>query len=144
MITKDPRLFNFERRVVFHESDAMGVVHHANYLLYFEEARVAWLRAKGLSDLHYPNCENTLAVLDVGCKYQRPARVDDLLQIFLQISQRKLKVEFRYAIFSEAYNEAIVTGHSVHVFLNKDFRVMRIPPEFSRQLEKEIWIETWP
>src|ERR1043165_4377259 len=90
--------FGYRRRVAFADTDAMGVVHHVNYLRYFEEARVAWLRARGLSHVHYPHADSCLAVLESRCEHRAGARFDDELFVFLQVRRERLKFHFQYAI----------------------------------------------
>jgi acyl-CoA thioester hydrolase len=136
--------FVSEHRVNFHETDAMGVVHHANYLKYFEQARVDWINSKGLREFHYPYAALTLAVLETSTRHFRSAYFNDLLKIRLQVRREKLKVRFRYGIYSDRYEEPICTGEVLLVPLNQDNKPTRLPEKLAAVLEKEKWIETWP
>ena len=136
--------FIFEHRVNFHETDAMGVVHHSNYVRFFESARVAWINENGLREYHYPFANVTLAVLETSTQHFKPAYFNDLLKIALQVRREKLKVRFRYAIYSERFDSAICTGEILLVPLNQDNKPTRLPELLVQLLEKEKWIETWP
>lgn len=133
--------FCFERRVQFSEADPMGVVHHAQYLHFFEEARIAWLMDRKLEGLHYPNSELVLGVLSTECQHLKPAFVFDELKVFLQVRRLRLKVEFRYVIFAPPYQEPVARGKSLHVMMNSGLKVVRPPKDLTRTLEKETWTE---
>lgn len=140
----EPNTFAYSRRVAFADTDAMGVVHHVNYIKYFEEARVAWLRAKGLHQLHYPVAEMCLAVIESGCRHFRPLYFDQELKIYVQARAEGLKIRMQYVIVPAPYEaEWSAAGHTVLVPLNKELKPIRQPRELRQQLEKESWTETW-
>ena len=137
--------FVYQRRVAYCDTDAMAVVHHSNYLRYFEEARVAWLREREVVDQHFPHTTTTLAVIETGCSHFRPARFDDLLRIRMQTRREGLKIRFRYAIFVDGGEiEPIATGFSLHVPINEQFKVCRVSKKIQQIMEQEQWTETWP
>ena len=68
-------------RVRYPETDKMGVVHHTNYFVYFEIARLEYLRGLGLPYSELEKDDTQLAVLEAHCKYKAPARFDDLLVV---------------------------------------------------------------
>lgn len=136
--------FEYSRSVAFCDTDAMGVVHHANYLRYFEEARVAWMRARDLSDTHFPKADAALAVVESRVQHLRPIGFDDVVMIRLQVRRDGLKIHFRYAMHSDKSEALIATGETVHVAVNKALRPTRLLKKFLHVLEKESWIETWP
>jgi len=70
-----------EIRVRYQETDAMGILHHANYLTYFEIGRTELLRVNGVN---YRELESTgvfMVVVRLSCRYHKPARYDDLLRL---------------------------------------------------------------
>ncbi|MBK8204948.1 MAG: thioesterase family protein [Bdellovibrionales bacterium] len=83
--------FLYFRRVAFADTDAMGVLHHAQYLIYFEEARVAWLRDLVLSEHHFPKANMVLGVLETHCRHFLPARFEDLVTVAVQARREGLK-----------------------------------------------------
>ena len=66
-------------RVRYAETDRMGLLHHANYLVYFEMARTELLRQRGISYREIEDAGHLLVIVDLGCKFKRPAHYDDLL-----------------------------------------------------------------
>ena len=105
---------------------------------------MAWINTYGLREYHYPYSQTTLAVLETSTKHFRPAYFNDLLHIRLQVRREKLKVRFRYAIYSDRFSEPLCTGEVLLVPLNQDNKPTRLPDKLLSLLEKETWIETWP
>ena len=68
-------------RVRYAETDRMGLLHHANYFIYFEMARTEMLRARGISYREIEDAGHFLVIVDIGCKFKKPAYYDDLLTI---------------------------------------------------------------
>lgn len=68
-------------RVRYQETDQMGVVYHANYLIHFELGRVEWLRSKGLDYAALEKSGVLLPVVNVTVNYQSPARYDQLIKV---------------------------------------------------------------
>lgn len=137
-------LFTYERRVSFSDTDAMGVAHHANYLRYCEETRVAWMRSHNLTEQHYPARDLCLAVIESRLRHLRPVRFEDLVKVYLQVRRDRLKIHFQYAMVRKEEPEAPVAfAETVLVPLNRELKPIRMPVELAAQLEKEIWTETW-
>ena len=133
--------FSYQRRVAFSDTDAMGVVHHANYLRYVEEARVAWMRARDLGETHYPVTDKILAVLSYQVWHMKPAFFDDLLTIRLQVSGKGVRIRFQYSLFKG--DTMIAQAETRHIPIDKNLRPVKPSPQFMNQLEKESWTETW-
>lgn len=133
--------FIFERRVGFVETDAMGVVHHANYLHFLEEARVAWMRKSGLGHTHYPHSDRVLALLHYQVWHLKPAYFDDLVRVELQVQRVGLKIHFQYAIYKG--DQRIAEAETLHIPVDKDLKPVRLSRELLTHLEKESWTETW-
>ncbi|MGE4130216.1 MAG: acyl-CoA thioesterase [Bdellovibrionales bacterium] len=133
--------FSYERRVAFSDTDAMGVVHHANYLRYCEESRVAWMRARDLSHTHYPLSDKVLALLHYQVWHLKPARFDDLLKVFLQVQRQGLKIHFQYAIYKG--DQRIAEAETLHIPVDSSLKPVRPSEDLTKTLEKEKWTETW-
>src|SRR3954469_13437408 len=84
MTSQHPRYFVYPRRVAYHETDAMGVLHHANHIKYFEEARVEWLRNRNLIANHQPYGPYIFAVTHQEARYFKPAVFDEPLEVWVQ------------------------------------------------------------
>lgn len=113
-------------RVGFHETDAMGIVHHANYLRHFENARVLWLE---IHDRPYPEwiaADRHFAVTRVELDYRRPARFDDRIEITTWLEWvRGASLAMAYAIRRDG--ELLVTGRTEHATVDGEGRVRRLP-----------------
>src|SRR6202050_1493698 len=99
-------------RVRYAETDQMGVVYHANYLIWFEVGRVELMRAIGFE---YKTMESEddchIVVAEAYCHYENPARYDEVLRIRTRIAEwRNRIVKFSYEIFRDADNLLLTTG----------------------------------
>lgn len=82
--------FQFPIRVYWEDTDAGGVVYHANYLHFLERARSEWLRARGIEQQNLRVCKNMILVVrDMQVDFLKPARLDDLLQVSVQLHERR-------------------------------------------------------
>lgn len=115
-----------EIRVRYQETDNMGVVYYANYLVWFEVARTEYFRSAGINYSQLEEEGICLMVAGVNCQYKSPARYDDIVTIQTCISELKnSSLKFGYELFIG--DRLIATGESVHVFTNKSGRPTRIP-----------------
>jgi acyl-CoA thioester hydrolase len=115
-------------RVLYGDTDQMGVVYYANYLRYFEAGRGEFLRAQGNNYRRVEQLGYRLPVIEVQVRYQRPAQYDDLLTIETTIAEaRGASVRFTYRV--ARYGEQIATGETRHACLNRAGRPTRLPPE---------------
>jgi len=116
----------------------MGVVHHANYLIWMEVARVDFCREAGF---RYRDLENDhgilLAVTEAGCRYLSPARYDDEIEIVTELTRANHRaVTFQYEMRSVPTpgdgekGRRIATGETSHMFLNRDLRPTTLPVQF--------------
>ncbi len=99
--TLDPRLATSHHalRVRFCETDMMAIVHHANYLVYCEAARVEWLHKRGVSYADWERQGVQLPVVDVRIRYRLPARFEDVLDIETTLAElTRVSVRFRYSV----------------------------------------------
>lgn len=122
-----------KKRVSFHDTDCMGVVHHSVYAKFFEEARVEWLYTSGMSAYHAPACDFVYAVLDLQIKYLKPLRVGDEFEVLLEHELRGLKVRFSYEILHNGVKTT--EGQSLHIGLNSDLKVVKPPKELLEGLK---------
>jgi acyl-CoA thioester hydrolase len=113
-------------RVIFGDTDQMGVVYYANYLRYFESARSALLRSRGLSGRELADQGVLFPVAEAGCRYRRPARYEDLLDIDVAIRELgHVRIRFAYEVRREG--ELLADGHTVHACVDAGGRMRRIP-----------------
>lgn len=122
-------------RVIYGDTDQMGVVYYANYLRYFEAARNEFIRAKGLRYRDF-EAQHRLAlpVVEAGVRYHAPARYDDLLTIEIALGEaRRATARFDYRIVRDD-GTLLATGHTVHACVDPEGRVKRMPPELLERL----------
>ena len=113
-------------RVAFADTDAMGVVWHGNYLVWFEMARTELLRLAGLPYRELVERGIHLPVIEACCRYRRPARYDDLLGVRCAADPPEgIRLRLRYRI--ERDGELIAEGHTGHVFTDAAGKVIRPP-----------------
>jgi acyl-CoA thioester hydrolase len=121
-------------RVIYGDTDQMGVVYYANYLRYFEAGRSEFIRAKGL---RYRDFEEAfgllLPVAEASVSYKAPARYDDLLDLEVSIGEvRRASARFDYRLLREG--TLLATGHTVHACVDGEGRVHRLPPALLEKL----------
>ena len=113
----------------------MGIVHHANYVVWFEEARSAFMRANGTSYTAFEADGVGLAVSEVQARYLMPARYDRLVTIrcwLENIQSRKLR--FAYTVLDTASDQVLATGYTEHVCITPAGKVTRIPEKWREML----------
>jgi acyl-CoA thioester hydrolase len=117
--------------VRYGETDQMGVVHHSNYLRYFEVARLEWLSALGVSYASMEKEGLIMPVIDIKATYKTPALFDDSLTIYVFLSELpRVKIIFYYEIKNQK-DEIVCTGETTLAFLNaKTRKPVRCPEEF--------------
>ena len=113
-------------RVRFAETDAMGVLHHAAYVPYLEEARVEHLRSRGRPYQEIRAEGFDLAVLELVVQYRRAARFDDLVLVHTRVSSfRGASVQIDYLLTIDA--EVCALAATVHGVVDADGRATRAP-----------------
>ncbi len=133
--------FVFIREVNYYETDMMKVVHHSNYIRWFEEARTYLLNCLGYP---YEKIEENgimIPVLSVGCEYKIPCRFGEKVSIITRLTYYNgVRMKLCYEIWDEAHTELRVTGTSAHCFVDSDFK----PVSIKRKLPQmhEIYMRT--
>jgi len=115
-------------RVRYAETDTMGVVYYANYLVWFEVARTDLLRHSGWSYREMEVEGFSLPVIEAHCEYKQPARYDDEVEVRSGgdlISP--IRVRFTYEIVRPADKALLAIGHTVHASLDRAGRPRRLP-----------------
>lgn len=115
-------------RVRYAETDNMGVVYYANYLIWFEVGRTDLLRQAGWSYREMELEGFALPVIEAHCEYKQPAKYDDELEIRTTgqlVSQVRLR--FDYEVVRPSDNAALAIGHTVHASLDRAGRPCRVP-----------------
>jgi len=123
-------------RVRYAETDQMGVVYYANYLVWMEVGRVEFCKARGFE---YKQMELEdgvfLAVAEASCRYASPARFDEEVVIRTWVEEANPRmVRFAYEMRLAADGRKLATGVTRHIFLGRDFRPCRMPDRYREKL----------
>lgn len=114
-------------RVIYADTDAMGVVYHTNYIKWFEVGRSELLRSIGYPYAKLEEDGILLPVAECSCKYKLPAVYDDMLEITAQIAEMKgATVTLKYEIRRQATGELLVTGSTKHAVTDPAFKPIRL------------------
>jgi acyl-CoA thioester hydrolase len=124
-----------ELRVRYAETDRMGVVYYANYLVWCEVGRVELLRALGRSYAVLEAQGIGLAVSEATVRYLSPARFDDLVRIETTLtSVRSRAITFDYLITNAESGAKLATAHTALISIDRDGRLTAIPSDFRETL----------
>ena len=114
--------FETKIRVEYHHTDQMGVVHHSNYVKFFEVARTEWLRANGLTYAEMERRGVMMPIVDVAVKYRNPALYDELLSVTAFVDEAPMaRMTFRYEVRGEDGRD-IALGSTTLGFIDKETR----------------------
>jgi acyl-CoA thioester hydrolase len=120
--------------VRYAETDQMGIVYYANYLVWFEVGRVAWCKAKGF---HYAEMEakekRLMVVAEAGCRYKSPARFGEeiMVRTFLAKATDRV-IRYRYEIRAKKSGRVLATGTTAHIVTDPEFRPARLPDGYRK------------
>ncbi|MCB1025390.1 MAG: acyl-CoA thioesterase [Acidobacteria bacterium] len=119
-------------RVRYAETDKMGIVHHANYYVWFELGRSEYCRARGFSYLEMEEKDGLLMVVaESQCRYISPAFYEDLLTVRTKIEDiRSRSLTFTYEVFRESDNVLLAKGLTKHLMTDQDKSIRRLPEKY--------------
>lgn len=121
--------------VRFAETDLMGVVHHAAYVVWFEVGRVAWMSAAGMPYTEIAAGGHHFAVTGIQVAYRASSRFGDTVRILTRLAElRSRQVKFSYELRRVAGNAVIATGVSDHICVDLEGRTGKIPPAIAARL----------
>ncbi len=126
-------------RVRYAETDAMGITHHANYIVYFEEARSHYSRAQGADYAEFERSGFWLTVAEVHARYLIPTHYAQEIIARCWVEELKSRaVAFGYEIVDAESGQVCVTGLSRHVCITHDGRVARIPAAWLKRMQAGV------
>ena len=115
-------------RVIYGDTDQMGVVYYANYLRWFERGRSEFLRQIGLPYANIEAAGYYFPVAEVTCRYAQSARYDDIIEIATQlVDQSRVYLVFEYKISRQVDHHILATGSTKHACIDREGQVKRIP-----------------
>jgi len=122
--------------VRFAETDAMGVVHHSNYVIWFEAARVALMEESGIPYAEVAAGGNHFAVTKLNVEYRAVARFGDLVKITAVVENvRSRQITFSYEVHSAAEQTLLATGSTEHICVDLQNRMAKIPQHVLEKLQ---------
>jgi len=132
-MSSDKHIVNETRlRVRYAETDQMGVVYHANHLIWFEVGRVELMRQMGFS---YRDMEREdgrfIAVAEATCRYKSPVRYDEEVLVRTQLKKvRKSVIVFHYELMHAQNGRLLAEGETTHVVTDADMKVSTLPGKY--------------
>lgn len=121
----------YEHRVSYYETDQMGIVHHSNYIRWFEDARVDFLEQVGFSYKKMEDMGIMIVVLGASCEYKSPARFGDWVTVIPKITDYNgFKMTVSYEVINKTDGSLLVTGETKHCFTDLDLKPVRTKRDF--------------
>ena len=132
-----------EYRVNFYDTDAMAVVHHANYIRWFEIGRVEYLRSIGITLNDLMEDGFVLPITDVQAKFLSPGYYDDDLLIeTTAVALTRVKMVFDYRVLRKSDGTVLVKGHTQNVYTSRETgHITRLSDKYYNKLEKAMAAE---
>ncbi len=119
------------------ETDAMGIVHHSSYVVYFEEARSHYSRERGVDYAEFERSGYWLTVTEVHARYKVPARYAQLITARCWIDELKSRsVRFGYEIVDAETGTVLVTGYTKHLCIDHKGNVTKLPDNWRYMLQE--------
>ena len=115
-------------RVIYADTDAMGIVYHTNYIKWFEVGRNELMRQLGVVYADIEKQGHNLPLTRVSCHYLLPARYDQVLLVETGIDYiKRASIKFNYKIWDEQKINLLVEGYTVHACTNSEGKIHRLP-----------------
>ena len=122
--------------VRYAETDKMGIVHHSNYYIYFEEARTEFIKSIGISYSEIEENNVLFPLIESKCKYIQSAKYEDKLIIKTWIGElTPVKAAFNYLVIGEN-NKKIAEGGTLHIFVNNAFKIINLKKKYGELFKK--------
>lgn len=121
----------YEHRVSYYETDQMGIVHHSNYIRWFEDARVDFLEQAGFSYKKMEDIGVMIVVLGASCDYKISSRFGDNVIIIPKISEfNGFKMTVTYRVLNKADRTLMATGETRHCFTDLNLKPVRTKKDY--------------
>lgn len=125
-------------RVIYGDTDMMGVVYYANYLRYFEAGRTELLRALGVNYRELEASGYALPCVNAAVQYKQPARYDDELELETTVADVGLgSVRISYRLFKKIDDTLITTGETTHACVGPSGKIARLPQTLREKITED-------
>ena len=130
--------FEHKLRVEYHHTDQMGIVHHSNYIKFFEAARTEWLRAAGMTYAEMERRGVMMPIVDVHVRYRQPAYYDEVLSVSVFVDELPMaRMIFRYEIRGEDGRD-VASGTTTLGFIDSVTRRPQRAPEWLMEVLRSM------
>lgn len=124
------------------ETDMMGIVHHSVYALYYEQARVDFIKNFGITYLQLEKDGLMMPLVNLGCNYKKPVYFADEIVVETLVEEIKpAKIKFRYNLYNNE-NELVNTGYTEHGFVDsktfKPINAKKLFADIYRKLSESV------
>lgn len=130
----------YRRTALYYETDQMAIIHHSNYIRWFEEARTDLLTQMGFPYKSFEDRGILIPVLEVSCEYKQAVVYDETVLIEPKVTFfNGIKFEIEYSIYGEAKGQLKAKGHSKHCFVDRNMspiRMKKLHPDICEMFEK--------
>lgn len=121
----------YARKAQYYETDQMGIIHHSNYLRWFEEARIDFMEQMGLSYASFEQLGIMIPVLNISCEYKQPVRFNNNVLIHSVINSfNGIKMSITYTITDAENKVTYSTGETEHCFVNSSFKPVSLKRDY--------------
>jgi acyl-CoA thioester hydrolase len=129
-------------RVIYADTDAMGIVYHTNYIRWFEIGRTELLRSVGIVYAEMEAGGYNLPLTEAYCNYLFPAKYDQLIVVETELEYlKRASMKFLYTIWDEERENALVEGYTIHACTNKMGKIVRIPSFILDRVNEQMEIK---
>ena len=126
-------------RVIYADTDALGIVYHTNYIRWFEIGRTELLREAGILYKGMEASGFNLPLTQAYCHYHLPARYDDIVLLETDIQYiKRASIKFTYCIWGENRQNLLTEGYTVHACTDRNGKVLRIPATTADKINQFI------
>ncbi len=132
----------YEHKTQYYETDQMGIIHHSNYIRWFEEARIDHLEQLGIGYAEMEKQGIISPVLGLSCEYKKKTYFGESVEIIVRLTNfTGMKFSYSYEILDKQTGELRCTGETRHCFLDRDGNPLRMKtkhPEIYRVMMDEL------
>jgi len=135
---------DFDVRVRYVDTDQMAVVHHGNYILWFEVGRTEFCRSRGFTYRDLEDMGYRLMITDLRCLYRKAVRYDEVVTVRTRVKDLKRRmVTFGYEILCKETGTPVAEGETRHICLDRSDKSRTIPEHFRKCLERNVDGMVW-
>lgn len=129
-------------RVIYADTDAMGIVYHTNYIKWFEIGRTELLRSIGIIYADMESQGYNLPLTEAYCRYLMPAKYDQLVILETEMDYiKRASIKFNYILWDENQEKMLVEGYTVHACINNLGKIVRVPSYIVAKINEQMQLQ---